>query len=115
MSPSNNVLTGKGIRKAARAAVAAFPLVVPPAQYMDVDIIVITEMDPEDIKELILAWDDRFYLVPSANPRNTYSVLWFTVSSRKTCKVDILIPVYVVAERAADAIKESYSKEPLPS
>ncbi|KAG6889598.1 hypothetical protein C0995_016124 [Termitomyces sp. Mi166 len=108
MSPSNNVLTGKDIRKAARAAVAALKehgldaclfgsaacaiYGTENREPNDVDIIVITEMDPEDIKELILVWDDRFYLVPSANPRNTYSVLWFTVSSRKTCKVDILIP-----------------------
>ena len=58
----------------------------------DVDIIVISDMDPEEIKELILESDNRFYLVPSANPRNTYQVLWFTISSRKTCKVNILVP-----------------------
>ncbi|KAG6820214.1 hypothetical protein H0H93_003868 [Arthromyces matolae] len=58
----------------------------------DIDIIVITEMDPEDLKDLIAESDQRFYLVPSVNPRNTYQVLWFSVSPRKSCKVDILVP-----------------------
>lgn len=56
------------------------------------DIIVLSNMDPEDIKARIIASDDRFYLVPSANRRNTYQVLWFRLSSRKKCKVDILVP-----------------------
>ncbi|KAG5735619.1 hypothetical protein E4T56_gene6942 [Termitomyces sp. T112] len=104
----NYALRGKDIRKAARAAVAALNehgldsclfgsaacaiYGTENREPNDVDIIVISEMDPEEIKELILQSDDRFYLVPSANPRNTYQVLWFTVSSRKRCKVDILIP-----------------------
>ncbi|KAG6899649.1 hypothetical protein C0993_008329 [Termitomyces sp. T159_Od127] len=62
------------------------------AMDQDVDIIVISNMDPEDIKELIISTDNRFYLVPSANRRNTYQVLWFRVSNRKKCKVDILVP-----------------------
>ncbi|KAG6916933.1 hypothetical protein DXG01_004620 [Tephrocybe rancida] len=60
--------------------------------YQDVDIIVVTEMHPEKIKELLVTHDNRFYLMPSINPQNSYKVLWFKVSYRRGCKVDILIP-----------------------
>ncbi|KAF5380178.1 hypothetical protein D9615_006211 [Tricholomella constricta] len=69
----------------------------------DVDLIVLTDMDPEDIKDLLASSNDKFYLVPSTNPRNTYQVLWFSLPSPRgrgcgrgrqgrSCKVDILIP-----------------------
>ncbi|KAG6853416.1 hypothetical protein C0991_004584 [Blastosporella zonata] len=58
----------------------------------DVDIIVVTDMDPEHIKRLFVAANSAFYLRPSINPQNSYRVLWFTISFRRSCKVDILIP-----------------------
>jgi hypothetical protein len=49
-------------------------------------------MDSEDIKDLFESADDRFYLVPSANPSNTYRVLWYELWGGRVCKVDILTP-----------------------
>ncbi|KAG6816133.1 hypothetical protein H0H87_008445 [Tephrocybe sp. NHM501043] len=82
MTSSSDALTGKELRRAARAAIAAVEE---------------RELDPEDIKDLIVASNERFYLVPSANPQNTYRVLWFTTTSHsesehRACKIDILIP-----------------------
>ncbi|KAG6853415.1 hypothetical protein C0991_004583 [Blastosporella zonata] len=108
MPSSNNALTGREIRSAARAAmttledrgftacifgsVACAIYGTENREPNDVDIIVMTELNPENIKDLIVASNDRFYLVHSTNPRNSYQVLWFTVSSHRTCKIDILIP-----------------------
>ncbi|KAG6812352.1 hypothetical protein H0H92_003252 [Tricholoma furcatifolium] len=58
----------------------------------DVDIVVITEKDPEEIKRLISNSNHNFYLVSSTNPRNTYKILWFRLSVGRSCKVDILVP-----------------------
>ncbi|KAG6905763.1 hypothetical protein DXG01_000849 [Tephrocybe rancida] len=106
--PSSNALTGREIRKAARAAITVLEEHSLQAclfgsaacaiygtenrEPNDVDIIVMTEMDPEDIKDLIVASNELFYLVPSANPQNSYYVLWFHLPSSRTCKVDILVP-----------------------
>lgn len=52
-------------------------------------------MDTEEIKDLLVDLDSKFFLVPSSNPRNTYRVLWYTLSAARrprTCKVDILVP-----------------------
>jgi hypothetical protein len=123
-------LTGREIRKAARAAVAVleaydlrcclfgsaacaiygmenrapnvriwtreFSTVGAWCQYcstQDVDIIVLSTTDREDVKELLESADNRFYRVPSANPANTYHVLWFELRGPgRVCKVDILTP-----------------------
>ncbi|KZT08224.1 uncharacterized protein LAESUDRAFT_649859 [Laetiporus sulphureus 93-53] len=63
----------------------------------DVDLIVLTNEDTEDLKRILVNEDSRFFLVPSRNPRATYEVLWYTLPSgrnrrRRTCKVDILTP-----------------------
>jgi hypothetical protein len=74
------------------------------------------DMDAETIKALLVAGDSKFFLVRSTNPRNTYRVLWYDLSSTTTssytspytspytslyrsssyysrkCKVDILTP-----------------------
>src|SRR5262245_56816068 len=73
--------------------------------------VVLTQgMDAETIKALLVAGDSKFFLVRSTNPRNTYRVLWYRLSSTtsgsssytslyrdtyyysRKCKVDILIP-----------------------
>ena len=48
--------------------------------------------EQEDLKRLIVSTNRQFYLVKSKDPFATYKVLWYRVSSRKSCKVDILIP-----------------------
>lgn len=62
----------------------------------DVDIVVSTTMDTQIIKERIVSMSHRFFLVSSANPHNTYQVLWCTLASDprwpRSCKVDILTP-----------------------
>ncbi|KAF8219289.1 hypothetical protein L208DRAFT_767547 [Tricholoma matsutake] len=101
-------LTGKEVRRAARAAVAVLEANgldcclfgsaacaiygMENREPNDVDIIVLSTMDREAIKELLESNDHRFYLVPSANPSNTYCVLWFTLRRERACKVDILTP-----------------------
>jgi len=103
-------LTGKEIRKATRAAVAAieanalrccvFGSVACAIYGMehrepnDVDIVVLTNKTQGDIKDLIASTDDQFYLVPAANPQDTYHVLWYSIpdADERACKVDILIP-----------------------
>ena len=67
--------------------------------------IVKTRTSAETIKDSIVSRDDRYYLVPSTNPQNTYQVLWFRLTAvdserelvgratkERSCKVDILIP-----------------------
>ncbi|KAF9063323.1 hypothetical protein BDP27DRAFT_1335332 [Rhodocollybia butyracea] len=58
----------------------------------DVDLIVINNgnHDTEDLKEILVNADPRFYLVESQNPAATYQVLWFRIGSGRGCKVDIL-------------------------
>lgn len=63
----------------------------------DVDLVVFTnDYDAEELKEMLVEDDADFYLVPSRNPRASYSVLWCRVQSsrrrRPKCKVDILVP-----------------------
>ncbi|KAK0442395.1 hypothetical protein EV421DRAFT_583659 [Armillaria borealis] len=65
----------------------------------DVDLIVLDdEVHAEDIKDLLVEADDRFYLKRSVNPQATYRVLWYALrvnaKGRRTrsCKVDILTP-----------------------
>ncbi|THH17234.1 hypothetical protein EW146_g3535 [Bondarzewia mesenterica] len=63
----------------------------------DIDVVVITEQfDPEYIKQLLVEEDDRFYLIPSRRRGAAYEVLWCRLpgfrTSRRACKVDILIP-----------------------
>lgn len=52
----------------------------------------LSNKDPEDIKDIIESYDNNFYLVPSANPANTYRILWYALPRERTCKVDILVP-----------------------
>ncbi|KAG6816132.1 hypothetical protein H0H87_008444 [Tephrocybe sp. NHM501043] len=61
-------------------------------QFRDVDMIVVTDMDPERLKGLIVSSNSLFYLRPAINPLDTYKVLWYTISFHRQCKVDILIP-----------------------
>ncbi|TFK39320.1 hypothetical protein BDQ12DRAFT_77027 [Crucibulum laeve] len=64
----------------------------------DVDIVVLTEIQTEELKDLILETDDNFYLIPSRDPNATHRVLWYALSSleqphlERKCKVDILVP-----------------------
>ncbi|KAI0041232.1 hypothetical protein FA95DRAFT_1496433 [Auriscalpium vulgare] len=64
----------------------------------DVDIIVIPEdnENAEDIKDLIVEEDSRFYLIASRRPLATHRVLWCQLpdyqSTQRALKVDILIP-----------------------
>ncbi|KAK7443235.1 hypothetical protein VKT23_015833 [Stygiomarasmius scandens] len=64
----------------------------------DVDLIVLNHRnyDAEDLKQLLVDNDSRFYLVDSVNPDADYQVLWYKVpiyrpgDPAKRCKVDIL-------------------------
>ena len=73
----------------------------------DIGLVVLTKnYDQEELKQLLVDGSDDFYLVPSRNPSATYSVLWCRLSggsnrrsrfggrgsSRRSCKVDILVP-----------------------
>ncbi|KAG6812351.1 hypothetical protein H0H92_003251 [Tricholoma furcatifolium] len=58
----------------------------------DVDIVVMTNKDPEEIKRLISDSKDNFELRPSINPANTYKVMWYALGPGRSCKVDILVP-----------------------
>ena len=68
-----------------------------PIPSQDVDIIVLTDMDAEEIKDLLVSTDSKFFAVPSANPDATYHVLWYSLpaprSATRCCKVDILTPM----------------------
>jgi len=105
-------LTAREIRKAARAAITTLEghnlraclfgsaaCAIYGMEHRvpnDVDVVVFTNRDPEDIKDLLVSSNDKFYLVPSTNPQNTYQVLWYSFPApqrwRRSCKVDILIP-----------------------
>lgn len=58
--------------------------------------VVLTDLDPEEIKQYLVTSNDKFFMVPSRNPRNNYQVLWYSLpaprSSERSCKVDILTP-----------------------
>jgi len=61
----------------------------------DIDMIVLSDnLDTDEIKQMIVSADDRFYLEDSANPANTYKILHYALPgpARLTCKVDILVP-----------------------
>ncbi|KAG7097939.1 hypothetical protein E1B28_005250 [Marasmius oreades] len=61
----------------------------------DVDIVLLTNdgRDIEYIKQLIVDTNDKFYLVPSKNPKATYEKLYFILpGKRRSCKVDIVLP-----------------------
>jgi len=105
-------LTGQETRKAARAAISVIEshdfnvclfgsaacaiYGMDNREPNDVDLVVFANSDPEDIKDLIVSSNDKFYLIPSANPQNTYHVLWYSLPARRgqrrSCKVDILVP-----------------------
>jgi hypothetical protein len=64
----------------------------------DIDVVVSDDYyDPEDIKEIIVAEDDRYYLKQSRKPGATHRILycrlpgWATDDTRRV-KVDILVP-----------------------
>ncbi|KAJ7598396.1 hypothetical protein C8J56DRAFT_165846 [Mycena floridula] len=99
-------LAAKEIRRAARAAIAALQLNnlecclfgsaacslygtsrIP----NDVDVVVLTDRDPESIKRLIVATNNNFYLLDPRDRTNTYKILWFRLATRRACKIDILI------------------------
>ncbi|KAF9261338.1 hypothetical protein L218DRAFT_1078732 [Marasmius fiardii PR-910] len=98
------------VRKAARAAVAALAqnnirccifgscaCQVYGVKYRlpkDVDIVLLTNdgRDIEYIKRLIVETNDKFYLVPSKDPRATYQKLYFLLPGKRSCKVDIILP-----------------------
>ncbi|KAJ3865821.1 hypothetical protein EV359DRAFT_37939 [Lentinula novae-zelandiae] len=101
-------LTPKEVRKTARAAVAIFDeygmsccLFGSLACHIygmtnrnpkDVDLVVLNNRkhDAEDLKQILVDEDDRFYFVASVNPDATYQVLWFRLGPGRSCKVDIL-------------------------
>ncbi|KAJ3840256.1 hypothetical protein F5878DRAFT_79338 [Lentinula raphanica] len=58
----------------------------------DVDLIVLDNgwNNTEDLKNLLVAADDNFYLVPARDPDATYQVLHYMVGAGRSCKVDIL-------------------------
>ena len=54
-------------------------------------------LDAEDVKEIIVAADQRFYTIPSANHSATYTKLYFRLPGHsydydRVLKVDILVP-----------------------
>ncbi|PFH48735.1 hypothetical protein AMATHDRAFT_149189 [Amanita thiersii Skay4041] len=61
----------------------------------DIDIVVLTDDDPEEIKAKLEELDDsRFRLIPAQDPRKHYKVLWYVTcwEPRIECKVDIVTP-----------------------
>ncbi|OBZ76468.1 hypothetical protein A0H81_02996 [Grifola frondosa] len=49
----------------------------------------------EELKRYLVQADSDFYLISARDPRATYKVLWYRISStyyERRCKVDILIP-----------------------
>ncbi|KAI0291365.1 hypothetical protein B0F90DRAFT_1777821 [Multifurca ochricompacta] len=67
----------------------------------DIDIVITIDLygeiyDPEEIKETIVAVDDRYYLQPSKRPEAEYQILYCRLpgwaTGRRCVKVDILIP-----------------------
>ncbi|KAJ7194677.1 hypothetical protein GGX14DRAFT_678219 [Mycena pura] len=65
-------------------------------ELQDADILVLPtsqDTDAEALKRLIVASAPRsYYLKNARNPAATYRILWFRSSSRRECKVDILVP-----------------------
>ena len=58
----------------------------------DLDVIVLSRSDPEYIKKLLESANDRFFLLPSANPRRSHHLLWYSLPGGGACKIDILTP-----------------------
>jgi len=63
----------------------------------DVDLIVLSDDNPEYIKGILADENQNFFLVPSLSRNADYEVLWYqlpssTDDSYRVCKVDILIP-----------------------
>lgn len=59
----------------------------------DVDMVVLTNSyEQEDIKEIIVYADPKFFLVKPRTPGATYKILYYTLNSGGYCKVDILLP-----------------------
>ncbi|KAL5313041.1 hypothetical protein ACEPPN_019468 [Leptodophora sp. 'Broadleaf-Isolate-01'] len=69
----------------------------------DIDIVVLTsEKTAEELKNLLVRTDSRFYLVRSKDPSASYRVLWFNLLNTAgssyilgryhACKADILLP-----------------------
>ncbi|EAU82993.1 hypothetical protein CC1G_09255 [Coprinopsis cinerea okayama7 len=63
----------------------------------DVDLVVMNaeeqDIDPEELKYILVSADDNFYLVDSRDPNADYRVLWYRLRGHdRRCKVDILVP-----------------------
>lgn len=64
----------------------------------DVDLIALdSRTSAEDLKQLLVEADDRFYMLPSRTPGATHKVLWYSLDDgaddeERDCKVDILTP-----------------------
>ncbi|TDL18252.1 hypothetical protein BD410DRAFT_504607 [Rickenella mellea] len=59
----------------------------------DIDIVVLdNSYSQESMKAMLVGQNDKFYLVRSKNPYATYRVLWYRLSSYRSCKVDLLQP-----------------------
>ncbi|KAJ4470243.1 hypothetical protein J3R30DRAFT_3301493 [Lentinula aciculospora] len=60
----------------------------------DIDMVVLhLDYTQEQLKDLLVQKDHRFYLIASKDPLATYRVLWFRLSGyRRSCKVDLLLP-----------------------
>ncbi|KAJ3747757.1 hypothetical protein DFH05DRAFT_1458041 [Lentinula detonsa] len=98
----------KEVRKAARAAVTVFDDYgmscclfgslacqihgMRTRDPKDADVVVLNNEghDTEELKQILVDADERFYLVASRNPDATYQVLYFKLGPRRSCKVDIL-------------------------
>ncbi|PFH48736.1 hypothetical protein AMATHDRAFT_49290 [Amanita thiersii Skay4041] len=61
----------------------------------DVDVIVLTNDDPEIIKSKLAETNSRFILRPSNHPRKSHHLLYYAIRFQRpeiVCKVDILVP-----------------------
>ncbi|KAJ3805070.1 hypothetical protein EV368DRAFT_47697 [Lentinula lateritia] len=60
----------------------------------DIDMVVLTsQYTQEELKDLLVRYNSRFYLVASKDPFATYRVLWFRLTGyHRSCKVDLLLP-----------------------
>ncbi|KAI0672034.1 hypothetical protein C8Q78DRAFT_1024590 [Trametes maxima] len=90
-----NIFARRGLKCCLVGSVASYAYGVPRVP-KDVDLVVLTtHYDQETLKEMLVAADSRFYLVPSRKLFATYKVLWYRsdlgyYGSRY--KVDILLP-----------------------
>jgi hypothetical protein len=59
----------------------------------DLDILCLsTTVGAETLKRMLVSLNDRFYLIPARNPRDTYKVLWYCTDTDARVKVDLLMP-----------------------